>query len=119
MKKLLAAAMAEAAGSAVWARFETALVSAAWRLVAVAAGVAPMVNWLAAGGEFVVACSVMVWLEPSGKVRLNWIESPAFGLEPRSIEIDGGDDPLGPVTVAPVRLELTPVSWKPKGEAES
>jgi hypothetical protein len=107
LKKLLAAAMAEAAGSAVWARLPTALVSAVCRLVAVAVALAPMVNWFAPGGDAVVACSVMVWLEPSGSVRLNWIESPAFGLEPRSTEIDGGE-PEGPVTVAPVRLEFTP-----------
>ena len=74
-----------------------------------------MVNWFAPGGDAVVACSVMVWLEPSGSVRLNWIESPAFGLEPRSTEIVGGE-PDGPLTVAPVRLEFTPASWKPNGE---
>ena len=67
LKKLLAAAMAEAAGSAVCARLLTALVSAACRLVAVAAGVAPMVNWFAPGGDAVVACSVMVWLDAVGQ----------------------------------------------------
>ena len=104
--------MAEAAGNAVCARFETAVVSAACRLVAVAFAVAPMVNWLVPGGEAVVACSVMVWLEPSGSVRPNEIVSPGFGLEPRLTEIDGGE----PVTVAPVRFELTLASLKPKGE---
>src|ERR1700736_219685 len=39
-KKLLAAATAEAAGSVVWARLPTAVVSAACKLPAVAAGVA-------------------------------------------------------------------------------
>ena len=112
LKKLLAAAMAEAAGSAVCARLETALVSAACILVAVAFAEAPMVNWPAPGGDAVVACSVMVWLEPSGSVRPNAILSPEFGLEPRSTEIDGGE----PETVAPVKFEFTPASLKPKGE---
>ena len=60
LKKLLAAAMADAAGNAVWSRLPTEVVSAACRLVAVSAGVAPMVNWLVPGGEAVVACSVIV-----------------------------------------------------------
>src|SRR6516164_3880491 len=42
LKKLFAAAIAEAAVNAVAASVETAVVSAALRLVAVAAGVAPM-----------------------------------------------------------------------------
>ena len=89
--------MAEAAGSAVCARLPIAPVSAVCRLVAVAAGVAPMVNWFAPGGESVVACSVMVWLDPSGRVRLNAIESSGIGLvDPRLTEIDGGE-PAGPV----------------------
>src|SRR5271168_2222254 len=108
--------MAEAAGSAVCARLPMALLSAVCRLPAVADGVAPIVNWLAPGGEAVVACSVTVWLEPSGNVRSNAIVSPAFGfVAPRVTEIDGGE-PVGPVAVAPVRLELTPASWKPNGE---
>src|SRR5215831_9068562 len=68
LKKLLAAAIVEAAGSAVWSRLETAPLSAVCRLLAVAAAVVPMANWLAPGGDAVVACSVML--------------SPAFGLEP-------------------------------------
>src|SRR5580704_4394321 len=87
LKKLSAAAMAEAAGSAVCARLETALVSAACMLVAVAFAEAPMVNWPVPGGEVVVACSVMVWLEPSGSVSPNETVSPALGLEPRFTEI--------------------------------
>ncbi len=91
LKKLLAAATAEAAGSAVCARFVTAVVIAACRLVAVAFAEAPMVNWSSPGGDVVVACSVMVWLEPSGSVRPKEILSPEFGLEPRLTEIDGGE----------------------------
>src|SRR5579863_8721311 len=107
--------MAEADGSAVCARFEIAVVNAVCMLVAVAAAVAPMVNWLAPGGEAAVACKEMVWLEPSGSVRLNAIVSPAFGFDPRSTEMDGGE-PEGPDTAAPVRLEFTLASWKPNGE---
>src|SRR5271154_968011 len=108
--------MAEAAGSAGCARLPMAPVSAVCRLAAVAAGVAPMVNWFAPGGEAVVACNVIVWLEPSGRVKLNAIDSPGFGLvAPSATEIEGGE-PDGPVAVAPVRFELTPASWKPNGE---
>ena len=44
LKKLLAAASADAAGSAVPVKVETAPLSAVCRLIAVAPGVAPMVN---------------------------------------------------------------------------
>ena len=116
LKKLSAAAIADAAGNAVCARLPTAVVSAACRLVAVAPGVAPMVNWLAPGGEFAVACSVMLWLVPSGSVKLNWIESPGFGVAAvRSTEINFGE-PEGPVTAAPVKVEFTLASLKPNGE---
>src|SRR5258708_4704794 len=71
LKKLLAAAIAEAAGSAVCARLDIAPDSAVCRLPAVTLALAPMVNWFAPGGEAVVACSVMVWVEPSGSVRPN------------------------------------------------
>src|SRR5579864_5663348 len=45
LKKSLAAAIAEAAGSAVCARLVIALVSEICRLPAVALALAPMVNW--------------------------------------------------------------------------
>src|ERR1700689_1933159 len=57
LKKLLAAAIADAAGSAVWPRLPTAVVSALCRLAAVSAGVAPMENWLPPGGADAVAWS--------------------------------------------------------------
>src|SRR5215472_1750197 len=115
LKKSLAAAIAEAAGSAVCARLVTALPSAACKLAAVSAGVVPIVNWPGPGGEFVVACSEMVWLEPSGRVRPNWIVSPLFGLAPSVTEMAGGE-PLGPVTVAPEIVVVAPESLKPNGE---
>src|ERR1700720_3230186 len=115
LKKLLDAAMADAAGSAVCARLESAPVKAVCKLVAVAVALAPMVNWLAPGGELVVACSVTVWLVPSGSVRLNLIESPGLGLAPSATATDGGE-PDGPVTVAPVRLDVTLANAKPNGE---
>src|SRR5580704_13811349 len=70
-KKLLAAAKAEAGRSVVCASVPTAVVSAAWRLVAVAAAVAPIVNWFGPGVADVVACSESVVLVPSGRFRLN------------------------------------------------
>ena len=54
-KKLLAAAMAEAAGRAVCARLLMALVSDVCRLAAVAAAFGPIVNWFAPGDALVVA----------------------------------------------------------------
>src|ERR1700722_3734870 len=91
LKKSLAAATAEAAGNAVCARLAMAPDSAVCRLPAVAVALAPMVNWLAPGGESVVACRVMVWLEPSGKVSPNAIVSPGLGLAPRLTASDGGE----------------------------
>ena len=45
-----------------------ALSSALCRLAAVAAGVAPMVNWSVPGVADDVACRVTFWVVPSGKV---------------------------------------------------
>src|SRR5690242_2745803 len=115
VKKSFDAASAEAAGNAVCARLVTAPLSAVCKLAAVSAVVVPMVNWPGPGGELVVACSEMVWVEPSGKVRPNWIVSPSFGLAPSVTEIDGGE-PLGPATVAPAIVVVAPASLKPNGE---
>ena len=99
-KKLLDAAIAEAADSDVAPIWVTPAVSAACRLAAVAAGVAPMVNWLAPGVAEVVACSCNVCVVPSGRVKVKVTVSPLFGLlAPRSTEMPAGE-PLGPVTVA-------------------
>src|SRR6204780_4662168 len=112
LKKSLAAAIAEAAGNAVCARLAIAPDSAVCRLPAVALALAPMVNWFAPGGEAVVACRVMVWLEPSGSVRPNAIVSPALGLAPRLTATDGGELE---VTVAPVKFEVMLGTLKPNG----
>ncbi len=68
-----------------------------------------MVNWFAPGGEAVVACRVTVWLEPSGSVSAKLIDCPALGLEARLTEMVGGE-PVGPLAVAPPRVEFTPAS---------
>src|SRR5215216_7910293 len=112
----LDAAIADAAVSEVRASSPTALVSAAWRLTAVAAVDAPMVNSFGPGvGEF-VAVSVTFAPEPSGSANENLTASPGLGLvAPRSTDIAAGD-PAGPVTVEPVRGELIPASLNPNGE---
>src|SRR5580704_1511617 len=91
LKKSLAAAIAEAAGNAVCARLVIAPDSAVCRLPAVRVALAPMVNWFAPGGEPVVAWTVMVWREPTGKVGPNAILSPGLGLAPRLTATDGGE----------------------------
>src|ERR1700733_6060194 len=74
-----------------------------------------MANCPAPGGEVVVAFRLMVWLEPAGRVRLNWRGSPAFGFEPTEMETVAGE-PDGPLTAAPVNVEFTLDNWKPNGE---
>src|SRR6202034_34891 len=74
-----------------------------------------MANCPAPGGGVVGAFRLMVGLEPSGRVRLNWMVSPAFGFEPSATEIVGGE-PEGPLTAAPVNVEFTLDNWKPNGE---
>ena len=61
--------MVEAAGSAVPAFRLTPAVSAACRLAAVAAGVAPMANWLGPGGVGGRLQRQRLALEPSGRVK--------------------------------------------------
>src|SRR5712692_8597798 len=78
-----------------------------------------MVNWLAPGGDAVVAVSVRSWLVPSGSVKVYFTVSPSLGLAgPRSTPtVDGV--PAGPITVAPVRFDVTPAILKPNGEIAS
>src|SRR5690606_1129021 len=65
-------------------------------------------------GEAVVAVSVRSSVDPSGSVKLRRIFSPGAGFAPMSTVMAAGA-PAGPVTVAPVREELTLDSLKPKG----
>ena len=117
-KKSSDAAIAEAADSEVPASLPTAAVSAVCRLAAVTSLVAPMANWFGPGLAEVVAVSVMLSVEPSGSVKRYWMVSPSFGLTtPRStVEAAGGPDG---VTVAPLKLEVTPASLSPNGETAS
>ena len=111
LKKLSAAAIAEAADSDVAASFCVAVVSEACRFAAVALTLAPMVNSPAPGGEAFVAVSENCALVPSGSANENVIASPGFGLLVRLTLADAGD-PAGPVTVAPLS-ELTLASFMP------
>src|SRR5215468_1260380 len=112
-KNSLAAWIDDAAASDVAASLPTEVVSAAWRLFAVAVVSAPMVNWLSPGGLDVVAVSVRSSVVPSGSEKVKRTVSPGCGcVPPRSTEIAGGE-PAGPVAVAPVRVEATLTSLKP------
>ena len=66
-----------------------------------------------------VAVSAIDSLVPSGKLKLNVILSPSLGLTaPRSIVAAGGE-PVGCVTVAPVKDELIEPSFNPNDEPSS
>ncbi len=66
-----------------------------------------------------VAVSEIVSLVPSGRLKLNAILSPSFGLTaPRSMVADGGA-PAGCVTVAPVSDEVMAPSFNPNDEPSS
>src|SRR5690349_17118355 len=78
-KKSCAAWMADAAVSWVAAKVRIELVSAAWRLAAVAAGVAPMVKESTTGGDAVVAFRVNCWVVPSGRLKVRSSSSPGLG----------------------------------------
>ena len=58
----------------------TAAVSAVSRLPAVRSLVAPMANWFGPGLADVVAVSVMLSVEPSGRVKRYSMVSPSLGL---------------------------------------
>ena len=118
LKKSLDAVIADAAVRAVLPSVPIAVVRAAWKLVAVSAGVAPMVNSLAPGGESVVAVSVRFSLVPSGRLRRRVTVWPGLGIAEKSMLIDAGE-PAGPDTVAPVTLVVMEPSLKPNGDTES
>src|SRR2546421_7999976 len=101
LKKLLAAAIAEAADKEVAASFWTAVVSEACRFAAVAFGLAPIVNSPVAGGALFVAVSVSCSVVPSGIEKANLIASPGLGLLLK-VTLAFAGDPVGPPTVAPL-----------------
>ena len=71
------------------------------------------------GGFVVVAVSSIDSVVPSGRVKLNLILSPSFGLTaPRSMVAAGGV-PVGCVTVAPVSEDCTDSSFSPNDEPSS
>ena len=119
VEKSLPAATTDAATSSVPASVPRAWVRAACRLVAVAAGVAPIVNWPAAGVAEAVAVSVRSRLVPSGRVKVNLTVSPSTGVATvRSTDMAGGV-PLGGLTVAPLMFVVVPTSLKPNGDTAS
>src|SRR5205807_7255112 len=93
LKKSLAAAIAEAAGSAVCASWLTALVSAACRFTAVAAGVAPIANWFAPTVGPRVASKGTFSLEPSGSATGSARVAPLWGLPPSKSRVTLGGGP--------------------------
>src|SRR5262245_21178133 len=115
LKKSPAAATAEAAVSDVAASLPTAAVSAVSRLPGVRSLVARMANWFGPGLADVVAVSVMLSVEPSGRVKRYSMVSPSVGLPAvRSTVVPAGG-PDG-VTVALVRFDVTPAGWSPEGD---
>src|SRR5882757_4259146 len=119
LKKLLDAAIAEAATSEVSLSVLIEEVSVDCRLVVVAAVSAPIRNEPAGGGFVVVAVNVIGSLVPSGRLKLKVIVSPSLGLvAPRSMVAAGGVPPAW-VTVAPVSDEVIAPSFKPKDEPSS
>src|SRR5260221_2249894 len=119
LKKLSDAAIADAATSAVSPSVWIDDVNAPCKFAVVAMVSTPIRNEPVGGGLVVVAVSEIVSLVPSGRLKLNAILSPSFGLTaPRSMVAAGGA-PVGCVTVAPVSDELTAPSFNPKDEPSS
>src|SRR5262245_19004716 len=112
LKKLSAAAMAEAAASDVLASVWIEPVKAVCRLAAVVAASTPIVNSFGPGVADVVAVSLMTSLVPSGRLKWNCTVSPALGTPVKSIDIAGGA-PAGPVTVEFESPVLTLASLNP------
>src|SRR4051812_22329571 len=91
LKKLSDAAIADAATSAVSPRVWIEVVNTACRFAVVATVSTPIKNEPNGGGFFVVALSAIVSPVPSGRLKLNAILSPSFGLTaPRSMVAAGG-----------------------------
>src|SRR6476646_7928563 len=117
-KNSLEACTAEAAASAPPASLPMPALSAFLRFVVVDMASAPMVNWVAPGGELVVAVSVRFSLEPSGRANRTVSVSPALGTPVSEMPSEAGA-PVGPLTVALAMVELTDASLRPKTVASS
>ena len=119
LKKLFDAAIADAATSDVSPSVWIEDVSAACKFAVVAAVSTPIRNEPAGGGFFVVAVSAIDSVVPSGRLKLNVILSPSFGLTAPRSTVTAGGAPVGCVTVAPVSDELTEPSFNPNDEPSS
>src|SRR3954470_19775698 len=116
LKKSLPASSADEATSDVLASLPIAVLSAALRLAAVAVEVKPMTKLPAGSGVALEAVSSMDSVVPSGSLNAKLTFSPSLGLAaPRSTEMAAGD-PAGPVTVAPVNVDDTALSFSPNGD---
>src|SRR5689334_14215965 len=119
LKKLSDAAIADAATSEVSPSVWIEVVNTACRFAVVATVSTPIRNEPAGGGFFVVAVNAIVSLVPSGRLKLNAILSPSFGLTAPRSTVAAGGAPVGCVTVAPVSDELMAPSFNPKDEPSS
>ena len=119
LKKLSDAAIADAATSAVSPSVWIEDVNAACRFAVVATVSTPIRNEPAGGGLVVVAVSEIVSLVPSGRLKLNVILSPSFGLTAPRSTVTAGGAPVGCVTVAPVSDEVIAPSFNPNDEPSS
>src|SRR6478736_9143510 len=119
LKKLSDAVIADAATSAVSLSVLIEDVNVACKFVVVAAVSTPIRNEPAGGGFLVVAVSAIDSVVPSGRLKLNVILSPSFGLTAPRSTVAAGGAPDGCVTVAPVSDELIEPSFIPNDEPSS
>ena len=119
LKKLSDAAIADAATSDVSPSVWIEDVNAACRFAVVATVSTPIRNEPVGGGFFVVAVSAIDSVVPSGRLKLNVILSPSFGLTAPRSTVTAGGAPVGCVTVAPVSDELIEPSFNPNDEPSS
>src|SRR3569623_2010336 len=118
LKKSFEAVTADAALSEELASELRAVESAPCKFVTVAAVLPPIVNWLAPGGDFVVAVRVRLVEVPSGRSNRTVSVSPSLGCPVKfTVRLAGG--PVGPETVALLRLDDAEASLKPNGPASS
>ena len=121
-KKSLPAATAEAATRSVFATLPIAVFNAAFKFAAVVAGSgAPpgnvaMAKLLAGAGVVLDAVNVTDDVVPSGRLKLSVTASPGLGLVEPKLNDTAAGEPDGPVTVAPVRDDVTELSFSPNGD---